>query len=53
MTSPSEMMPTRIAGIVTLRWPDGPNHFLAVAINYLFQNRPGWDPKTPRSAKHW
>ena len=29
-------------GIVT---PDGlmnPNHYLAVAINYLFQNRPGW-----------
>src|SRR5690606_24932755 len=29
-------------GIVT---PDGlmnPNHYLAVAINYLFQHRPGW-----------
>jgi len=21
-----------------------PNHYLAVAISYLFQNRPGWDP---------
>ena len=21
-----------------------PNHYLAVAINYLFQNRPGWNP---------
>ena len=21
-----------------------PNHYLAVAINYLFQNRPGWSP---------
>ena len=34
-------------GIVT---PDGlmnPNHFLAVAIEYLFQNRPGW----PKDAK--
>lgn len=32
-------------GIVT---PDAglmnPNHYLAVAINYLYQNRPGWDP---------
>ncbi len=32
-------------GIVT---PDGglmnPNHFLAVAIEYLFANRPGWSP---------
>jgi phosphoglucomutase len=32
-------------GIVT---PDGglmnPNHFLAVAINYLYQHRPGWSP---------
>jgi len=31
-------------GIVT---PDGlmnPNHYLAVAIYYLFQNRPGWSP---------
>jgi len=23
-----------------------PNHFLAVAIHYLFQNRPSWDPAT-------
>ncbi|MPR00395.1 alpha-D-glucose phosphate-specific phosphoglucomutase [Modestobacter sp. I12A-02628] len=34
-------------GIVT---PDGglmnPNHFLAVAIGYLFSNRPGWAPGT-------
>jgi phosphoglucomutase len=22
-----------------------PNHFLAVAINYLYQNRPGWSPE--------
>ncbi|MGI4788141.1 MAG: phosphoglucomutase (alpha-D-glucose-1,6-bisphosphate-dependent) [Janthinobacterium lividum] len=22
-----------------------PNHYLAVAINYLFQNRPGWSPE--------
>jgi phosphoglucomutase len=33
-------------GIVT---PDGgllnPNHFLAVAIGYLFANRPGWSPQ--------
>lgn len=32
-------------GIVT---PDGlmnPNHYLAVAIQYLFQNRPGWSPE--------
>ena len=27
-----------------------PNHYLAVAINYLFQNRPGWSP-TPPSAR--
>ncbi|SCX59216.1 phosphoglucomutase [Klenkia marina] len=34
-------------GIVT---PDGglmnPNHYLAVAISYLFANRPGWAPST-------
>jgi phosphoglucomutase len=34
-------------GIVT---PDGglmnPNHFLAVAISYLFAHRPGWAPET-------
>jgi phosphoglucomutase len=34
-------------GIVT---PDGgllnPNHFLAVAISYLFAHRPGWSPDT-------
>ncbi|MFY9262729.1 MAG: alpha-D-glucose phosphate-specific phosphoglucomutase [Actinomycetaceae bacterium] len=33
-------------GIVT---PDGglmnPNHYLAVAINYLFSHRPGWNPE--------
>jgi phosphoglucomutase len=23
-----------------------PNHYLAVAINYLFQNRPDWNPKS-------
>ena len=29
---------TRSAGLLN------PNHYLAVAINYLFQNRPGWRP---------
>jgi phosphoglucomutase len=29
---------TRSAGLMN------PNHFLAVAIQYLFQNRPGWPP---------
>jgi phosphoglucomutase len=29
-------------GIVTLDGLMNPNHYLAVAINYLFQHRPGW-----------
>jgi phosphoglucomutase len=29
-----------------------PNHFLAVAIQYLFTAPPGW-PATPRSARRW
>ena len=29
---------TRSSGLLN------PNHYLAVAINYLFQNRPGWSP---------
>lgn len=29
-------------GIVTKRGLMNPNHYLAVAIQYLFQNRPGW-----------
>jgi phosphoglucomutase len=29
---------TRSSGLLN------PNHYLAVAINYLFQNRPGWHP---------
>ena len=29
---------TRSAGLMN------PNHYLAVAISYLFQNRPGWNP---------
>ena len=40
-------------GIVT---PDGgmmnPNHYLAVAIDYLYQRRVGW-PARPRSARPW
>ncbi len=30
---------TRSAGLMN------PNHYLAVAINYLFQDRPGWSPE--------
>ena len=29
-------------GIVTKSGLMNPNHYLAVAIQYLFQNRPGW-----------
>lgn len=29
-------------GIVTRSGLMNPNHYLAVAVNYLFQNRPGW-----------
>lgn len=31
-------------GIVTKDGLMNPNHYLAVAIQYLFQNRPGWSP---------
>lgn len=31
-------------GIVTPSGLMNPNHYLAVAIQYLFQNRPGWSP---------
>lgn len=37
-------------GIVTADGLMNPNHFLAVAIEYLFQNRPGW-PKSARVGK--
>ena len=30
-----------------------PNHYLAVAINYLFRNRPGWNVPTPVWARRW
>jgi phosphoglucomutase len=33
-------------GIVTADGLMNPNHFLAVAIGYLFANRPGWSPDT-------
>lgn len=32
-------------GIVTKEGLMNPNHYLAVAIQYLFQNRPGWSPE--------
>ena len=32
-------------GIVTRSGLMNPNHYLAVAIQYLFQNRPGWSPE--------
>ena len=31
-------------GIVTKSGLMNPNHYLSVAIHYLFQNRPGWSP---------
>ena len=41
-------------GIVT---PDSglmnPNAYLAVAIQYLYANRPGWRAATPASARRW
>ena len=30
-----------------------PNHYLAVAIDYLFQNRPTLERRTPRWARPW
>ena len=39
-------------GIVTPRGLMNPNHYLAVAIGYLFAHRPGWPARRP-SARRW
>ncbi len=39
-------------GIVTPAGLMNPNHYLAVAINYLFQHRPQW-AKMLLSVKRW